>query len=123
MVFLDRFPALAQAVPRDPLEAQMTALSYPPVELDPAYVAPAEPIEDAILPRRPEVGGWINGAPERGGPMVLARVLEVREGDYSTGGVVAEPWDRRRQGFDAAVFVPWERVNSRAVVNSYSLTC
>lgn len=107
-------------------------LPYPPVELDPSWIAPKEPIEEAILPRRPRVGEWVNGfhatpngpsSYRRGQKMVLARVHDLREGNYNAGGVIAEPWNRERLIFNDLVFIPWCCVNSRVAVNHYSLTC
>lgn len=98
-----------------------------PAELDPAYVAPVETIEELMTPRRPSSGEWVNavesricgsGALVRGpGLTLLARVDEVRE-----DGFVIREWKRDRMAFGEPMFVPADCVISRCSVNAYSLT-
>jgi hypothetical protein len=108
----------------------MTALPNIPAELDPAYVAPHEAIEN-MRQRQPRVGEWVNcfnaepngpGMVRRGLDQYLAQVIEVRDGDYTHGGCLVRPWSRLRQAFEPAFFAPWCCITSRCPVNRYTLT-
>lgn len=105
-------------------------LSDSPVELDPGYSAPDVPIEEAIQPRQPRVGEWVNcfdtvpngpGDYRRGQTLFLARVIEVRQGDYTHGGCLVRPWSRASQSFGEAFFTAWCSIISRTQVNRYAL--
>lgn len=115
------------SVPASDLFDQPTTL---PIELDPGYVAPEEPIEEMVIPRRPRVGEWVQGfrpvtngtGLRRGLVMILGRVQQVMAGDYEQGGCIVREWDRRRVRFGSEIFMPWSCVMSRVTVNHYSLT-
>lgn len=118
----------------------MHVLPDVPVELDPAYIAAEEPIEEAVRPRQPHVGEWVQGyEPVGNGPghirsywvggPFLAQVLEVRDGAYDgdindpkLGGCLVRPWQRSRMAFGQPIFMPWCCVLSRTAANAYSLT-
>jgi hypothetical protein len=110
----------------------MTTLPDLPVELDPAYVQPVEPIEEAVLARQPRVGEWVSCVhPAPNGPdsikrevepSMLGQVLEVRAGDWTHGGCTVRVWSRDHMRFIETFFAPWCCIIARTVVNHYSLT-
>lgn len=106
-------------------------LALLPVELDPSYVQPEESVADAVIAKRPEVGGWIlcfhplpNGAGVRRAVEhpLMARVEALRDGDYQHGGCEVLIWSREVVSFVERIFVPWCCISARTYADHYSLT-
>ena len=114
----------------------MRTLPDLPAELDPAYVAPEEPIE--VTGREPRFGEWVNvfrpvpngdrGEVRRGQDRFLGQVTHVQQAvrltrdDFIPSGVSVRIWSREAMKFTEEFFAPWCCVASRAAVNYYSLT-
>jgi hypothetical protein len=106
--------------------AKQIQINELPIELDPDYVAPDEPME--VTGRRPQVGEWLNchRATPNGdefifratwvdGPL-LARVERVTD-----EGCLVQLWSRPHMNFIERFFAPWCCILSRTQVNHYSL--